>query len=236
MFSGIVAGTGVVRSVRNRNGSLRLEVDLRRHARGVAKGDSVCVSGVCLTLVARTGTRGRFDVVPETLRRTYLGALQRGDVVNLERSLRMGDEIGGHLVTGHVDGVGTIASRRGAGDGAEIEVRVPARLAAFVFEKGSIAIDGVSLTVAGIHGTRCRIALIPETLARTTLGAKDTSDRVHVEVDGMVRAVVETVRRLRTRRRAAPRTSRSARPPARPRATRASPGSPRSSPRGARRR
>lgn len=228
MFSGIVSGTGRIRAWSGDGAVRRLTIDLGPLGKGLRAGASVCVSGVCLTLVAHRGGRAHFDVVPETLARTYLADLGPGDEVNLERSLRLGDEIGGHPVAGHVDGVGRIVRRREEGDGASIDVRLPRGLAAYVFKKGSIALDGVSLTVAGIRGAVARIALIPETLARTTLGSKGAGARVHVEVDAMARAVVETLRRatragIRTRKTATPRTSRSEPPRARPRASRASP-------------
>jgi riboflavin synthase len=169
MFTGIVERTGrVVRPGR------RLEIETGYD--DLKGGESVCVSGVCLTVARRTGTRAGFDVVPETISRTTLGTLRRGDAVNLERALRAGDRLGGHVVQGHVDGTGRVA-RAGA------VLRIETSLAAQLVPKGSVAVDGVSLTVVEAGTDFFTVALIPTTRRLTTLGKLRRGARVNVEVD-----------------------------------------------------
>jgi riboflavin synthase alpha subunit len=157
--------------------------------RDLRPGDSVAVSGVCLTVVARTEDTFQVQVVPETLSRTSLGQLVPGDVVNLERALRWGDRLGGHLVLGHVDGVATVEALVPQGDQVWLEVSVPPGLVRYLPEKGFAALDGVSLTVAARHPTRHTVAfaLIPETRARTTLGRLAVGQRLNLEVDPLAR-------------------------------------------------
>jgi riboflavin synthase alpha subunit len=217
MFAGIVAGIGFVRSKRRRGDGLRIVVDLGRLSRGLRRGDSVALSGVCLTSIGRRAAAVTFDVVPETLRRTRLGSLESGDPVHVERAIRWGDEIGGHLVSGHVDGLARVIGIRRAGDTAELVVEVPRRLTPLVATQGSIALDGVSLTVAEKRGSRVRIALVSHTLAVTTLGSRRPGDLLHVEVDSLARIAFEAMRafaraRPRTPRRELRRRPRSARP------------------------
>jgi riboflavin synthase len=178
MFTGIVEELGAVRA----QGDGRLEVSCRTVVDS-AVGDSVCVNGACLTVVERSGDGLRFDVAPETLDRTDLGALRPGDGVNLERPVTLLTRLGGHLVQGHVDGVAVVEALEREGAGATLELRLPPPLERYVVEKGSIAIDGVSLTVARVAGGTVTIALIPHTLAATTLGGLRSGDGVNVEVD-----------------------------------------------------
>ncbi|MDQ7851255.1 MAG: riboflavin synthase, partial [Armatimonadota bacterium] len=149
----------------------------------LAPGQSLAVDGVCLTVVALEGDTALFDLAAETLRRTTLGRLRPGASVNLERPLAAGARLGGHFVQGHVDGVGTIMKVTPEGDGVWMEVALPPGLARYVAEKGSLALDGVSLTVAAVEDDRCAVALIPHTLAVTTLGRKGPGDPLNVEVD-----------------------------------------------------
>ncbi len=162
---------------------LRLLVDLGPLVDGVRVGDSVSLSGACLTVTALSGSRAAFDVVPETLGKTYLGDLAPGARLNVERALKAGDRFGGHFVQGHVDGVGRVARRAPEGTQETLEVACDPRLTDLMIEKGSVALDGVSLTLVGVAGGRFTVALIPHTLAVTTLGAKRAGDPVHVECD-----------------------------------------------------
>ena len=186
MFTGIVLELGTVAAF---DGS-RLVVAAPDTAADARVGDSVSVAGVCLTVVeAEKGTLA-FDVVPETLSRTALGALESGDTLNLEPSLRVGDRLGGHVVQGHVDAVGRVRSVTPEEDSRRIWVDAPPAVLAYCIEKGSIAVDGVSLTVAGLDDDGFEVALIPHTLAVTTLGRLAPGDELNLEAD-MLGKVVE---------------------------------------------
>jgi riboflavin synthase len=197
MFTGIVEGTGTVVAPARPGadgGAARLEVQAPWLAGELAVGDSVAVDGCCLTVVASGPDRFAVDVVPETLRRTALGARAAGARVNLERPLALGGRLGGHLVQGHVDGVGRVLDRRPAGESDEVTLELPEPLARYVVEKGSIAVDGVSLTVAGVGDGRFTVALVPHTLATTTLAERAPGDPVHLEVDVVAKYVERLVR------------------------------------------
>ena len=182
MFTGIIRHVGVVEAVRRSAGGARLAIDLGPLAKGLAPGDSVAVNGVCLTAAEVRGSRVEFDVVSETLSRTTLGALGPGDPVNLERALAVGGRLDGHLVQGHVDGVATVhAVSTGAQRGLEFDA--PPDLAAAMVPKGSVAVDGVSLTLVDVAAGRFSVALVPTTLAETTLARLRVGDRVNVETD-----------------------------------------------------
>jgi len=155
----------------------------------LALGESVANSGACLTVVERGGGLVGFDAVPETLARTIIGGWRPGTRVNLERALRLSDRLGGHLVAGHVDAVGEVLARKPEGQGARLTISLPPALAPLVAEKGSVAIDGVSLTVASAGRDRFEVALIPETLARTTLGEATPGRLVNLEADVVARHV-----------------------------------------------
>jgi riboflavin synthase len=197
MFTGIVEGTGTVVTMDRPpagGGAARMEVEAPWLAGGLAVGDSVAVDGCCLTVVAGGPDRFAADVVAETLRRTALGRLTAGARVNLERPLALGGRLGGHLVQGHVDGVGQVLERRAVGEGGEeVKVELPDDLARYVVEKGSIAVDGVSLTVAGVGDGWFAVALVPHTLATTTLGERAPGDPVHLEVDVVAKYVERLV-------------------------------------------
>jgi riboflavin synthase len=189
--------TGLVREVGDVVGfdGARLTVAAPATAAGVDIGDSISVDGVCLTVVARDGSTLRFDAVPETLGRTSLGDLAPGSRVNLEPALRAGDPLGGHYVQGHVDGVGSVRSVEPEGDGKRTAFAAPAELLRYVVEKGSIAVQGTSLTVAAVDGTGFEVALIPHTLEATTLGALQPGDRVNLEADVLAKYVEKLVGR-----------------------------------------
>jgi riboflavin synthase len=190
MFTGLVSDLGAVERIEPRDGGARIALRPRSlPVDDLALGESVCCSGACLTVAARGGGLVAFDAVPETLARTTLGSWRPGTPVNLERALRLSDRLGGHLVAGHVDAVGEVLSRAAEGQGARLAVSLPEAIAALVAEKGSIAVDGVSLTVARAHRDRFEVALIPETLARTTLGEARPGSRVNLEADVIARHV-----------------------------------------------
>jgi riboflavin synthase len=178
MFTGLVAGTGTIRSLSD--GRLEVETPL---AAELTPGDSIAVNGVCLTALDPTSDGFRADVMPETLRRTSLGPLGSGDPVNLELPLRASDRLGGHFVQGHADGTGTVESLREEGFARVVRIAAPPELLRYVVEKGSIAVDGVSLTVSAVDEEAFEVSLIPETLERTTLGAAAPGRTVNLEVD-----------------------------------------------------
>jgi riboflavin synthase len=186
MFSGIVAAVGKVSAVTPTAGGLRLCVDAGGlDLRDVSIGDSIAVNGVCLTVVARGSSGFDADVSRETLNTT--AGFSAGTAVNLEKALRLADRLGGHLVSGHVDAVGVVARLAELGDNRLLAVTVPGDLARYVARKGSVAVDGVSLTVNEISAAEFAVNLIPHTLAATNLGARVTGDRVNLEVDLMAR-------------------------------------------------
>jgi riboflavin synthase len=188
MFTGIVETLGTVDSIQSTGHSSRL-VLRASILDDIVGGDSVAVNGVCLTATAVSDGSFAADVMAETLRRTSLGSLEAGDPVNLERAVTASTRLGGHVVQGHVDGVGQLTRRAPAGEFDEISIQLPESLLPYVVEKGSIAIDGVSLTVAAIAGNEITIGLIPETLQRTTLGRRGVGDAVNIEVDVMAKYV-----------------------------------------------
>jgi len=182
MFTGLVEEIGTVKS-RTGGAVARLVIASSRVIGDVSVGDSVSVSGVCLTVTSIGDGELTFDAVPETLSRSTLTDLRPGDRVNLEASLRAGKMIGGHFVQGHVDGVGTVESIRRLGESAEARVNAPPAILRYVVEKGSIAVDGISLTVASVDEAGFAVAVIPHTLEVTTLGLKRPGDGVNLEVD-----------------------------------------------------
>jgi riboflavin synthase alpha subunit len=196
MFTGIIQAVGVVRSRRPQPAGARLEVDAPDLERPIPDGASICVSGVCLTVVASDSTRIFFDVVPETLSRSTLGSLPAGRRVNLEPSLRADGRLDGHIVQGHVDGQARVRRIERSADGQRWTFAAQADLMPYVIPKGSIAVDGVSLTIAKVEGSTFCVALIPTTLERTTLGELRVGDAVNVETDIIARTVVGTLRRL----------------------------------------
>ena len=192
MFTGIVEECGRVATT----GAGRLVVDARTVVRDSDVGASLSVNGVCLTVVERTDTSLRFDLSEQTLERTCLGDLRPGDPVNLERPVTLVARLGGHLVQGHVDGVGhvTRVELDGSG-GARVSIRLPGELSRYIVERGSIAIDGVSLTIAAVDDDEITVALIPHTLAVTTLGLATPGRRLNVEADVIARYVERSMER-----------------------------------------
>jgi riboflavin synthase len=189
VFTGLVAGTGTVRSLRDG----RLEVDSEL-AEELATGDSIAVNGVCLTAVDTSADGFAAEVMPETLRRSSLGPLDAGDEVNLELPLRASDRLGGHVVQGHVDATGTVEDVREEGFSRVVRVAAAPDLLRYVVEKGSIAVDGVSLTVSAVDADAFEVSLIPETLERTTFGSAAPGRTVNLEVDVFAKYVEKLTR------------------------------------------
>jgi len=192
VFTGLVADLGTVHAVETTAGGVRLVVESRLTAE-LAEGDSVSVNGVCLTATAISGGRFSADVMHETLRRSSLAEAAGGARVNLELPLRASDRMGGHVVQGHVDGVGTVAEVREEGFARVVTVHAPPELLRYVVEKGSVAIDGISLTVAAVTDRTLSVSLIPETLERTNLGGAAPGTRVNLEVDVLAKYVEKLV-------------------------------------------
>jgi riboflavin synthase len=186
MFTGLVADLGTVTAVDAGEDGARLTVATALELR---EGDSVAVNGVCLTATSAPGGAFTADVMQETLRRSSLGALEEGARVNLELSLRADDRLGGHFVQGHVDGLGTVWDVRREGFSQVVTIGAPPEIMRYVIEKGSIAVDGVSLTVSGLGDDWFQVSLIPETLERTVLGAASTGTPVNLEVDVLAKYV-----------------------------------------------
>jgi len=192
MFTGLVTDIGEVLGVDERaEGLRRLTIGCRYDPASIAIGASICCSGVCMTAVATgtSGGRGTFcvDAAAETLRLTTVGRWTKGTHINLERSLKIGDELGGHLVSGHVDGLAEVVARENLTGMARFALRVPKPLARFVAQKGSVALDGVSLTVNDVDGDTFSVLIIPHTLGVTTFGALKAGDALNLEVDVMAR-------------------------------------------------
>jgi riboflavin synthase len=187
MFTGLIEGMGRVAAVIPGEGLTRLTVETPFAGDALTPGESIAVDGVCLTAAAVDAHGFSADAVAETLRLTTLSALRPGDPVNLERALRVGDRLGGHLVQGHVDGTAEVLEVRRLGGDVRLRVSLPAALGPYVALKGSIALSGVSLTVAGLEPGAFTVALVPETLSRTTLGRLGAGGRVNVEVDLLAR-------------------------------------------------
>ena len=192
MFTGIVTDLGEVRSVKPRADNLvRLAISCGYPRDGIALGASIACNGVCMTVVDTGEDSGRtwfaVDAAAETLRLTTVGRWKQGERINLERALKMGDELGGHLVSGHVDGLARVLTREDLTDMARFTLRAPHALARFIAPKGSVALDGVSLTVNTVEGDDFSVLIIPHTLQVTTFGALKTGDEINLEIDTMAR-------------------------------------------------
>jgi len=191
MFTGIVEALGTVAEVIHEPPGQRLVVREPKLAAGAVIGESIAINGCCLTVVANSAKHGTLDFQagPETLSRTNLGELRPGSVVNLERSLKVSDRLDGHFVTGHIDGIGALAARHDEGDWSTCWFTSPRELAVQMASKGSVAVDGVSLTLVEVEAERFSVALIPHTLAVTTLGQLRVGDRVNLETDVLAKYV-----------------------------------------------
>ncbi len=202
MFTGLISDVGTIREITRSNDTTRLRIACHYDADSIALGASIACSGPCLTAVAVAAQGGEtvFDVeaARETLERTTLGAWAVGGAINLERSLKIGDELGGHLVSGHVDGIATVVARTDYGTTTRFDIEVPGPLGRFIAEKGSVALDGTSLTVNSVEGNRFSVLLIPHSLAVTTWHAVTVGSRLNIEVDQMARYAARLAETART--------------------------------------
>ncbi len=186
MFTGIVEGLGAIKKFDKKTTNLsaaRMQVDLGKLAKGLKVGHSVAINGVCLTVTKISKNQAEFEMINETMKRTDLGTLERGDKVNIERSLKVGERMEGHFVLGHVDGTGKITKIEKMPKEIKIWIGIPKKLARHVVKKGSIAIDGISLTLADVIKNKISVCIIPHTMKITNLGLKKIGDKVNIETD-----------------------------------------------------
>ncbi len=183
MFTGLVAELGTVQKLARQGNSYHLTVSAKKIMANLKIGDSVAVNGACLTVVKMSSDGFTADVMPETVRLTNIGSLNAGDKVNLERTLRLCDGLDGHIVSGHVEGLGMIAAQRNDGIAVVVTIDTPQELLKYIIKKGSIAIDGISLTVTEVTSSTFSVSLIPHTAKETTLGFKTVGDTVNLETD-----------------------------------------------------
>ena len=195
MFTGIVQGIGQIISLSEVNTVTTVEIKLP-NVDNLAIGASVSINGVCLTVVKIDSDIVQFDIINETMERTNLGDLTISDSVNIERSLKFGDEVGGHILSGHIFGTGIISAKTKTGDQMSLSIIAPPSIRKYLTEKGYIAIDGISLTVGHVDNGVFDLHIIPETMRLTTLDAKDIGDVVNIEVDSNTQLIVETIERL----------------------------------------
>ncbi|NVM56528.1 MAG: riboflavin synthase [Desulfobacterales bacterium] len=190
MFTGIIEGLGTVKSVIRTGGGVSMDIQAGFPLNNVRIGDSIAVSGACLTVVHLQNDAFKVDVAPETLSKTTLGQIKVGDRVNLERALRLGDHLSGHLVTGHVDGIGKVTAKRTVGNATLFTFGISEDLSRYIVQKGSVAVDGISLTVNACYRAAFEVSIIPHTASITTMGFKKVGDMVNIETD-MVGKYVE---------------------------------------------
>ena len=195
MYTGIVAGTAPVIEIEDGEIIRSLTINLDGYLENLKIGASVALDGVCMTVVSIEDTLVKFDAIEETLNRTTLGRLEVGSIVNVERSLRMGDELGGHIISGHVLMVAKIIDRVERGKGTDFLIENPLEARPYILEKGFISIDGMSLTIGNITDESFSLHIIPETLRITTISNKKAGDYVNIEIDSRTQAVVDTIRR-----------------------------------------
>ena len=195
MFTGIVQGKGEIVSIESGNEITTFQIRVPS-TEGLQIGASLSIDGVCLTATAFTDDIVSFDVIPETLDKTTLGQLEEGHNVNVERSLRYGDEVGGHLLSGHIIGRGLVSKAERVGDGAQYSIIAPPDVRKYIASKGYVGIDGISLTIGDVSEDHFDLHLIPETLRLTTIGEKQIGDAVNLEIDSTTMMIVETVERM----------------------------------------
>jgi len=195
MFTGIVQGLGTIESIEEGDGITTFCVACP-DTQDLAIGASVAIDGVCLTATSIKGELVTFDVIPETMERTTLGERVVDDEVNIERSLRYGDEVGGHLLSGHIIGRGLVTYSESVGEGAQLKIKAPPSIQKYIQTKGYIGIDGISLTLGEVVENEFDLHIIPETLRLTTLNSKQAGDAVNIEIDSTTMMIVETVERL----------------------------------------
>ena len=195
MYTGIVAGTAPILSIEERDGVRCFTIDLTGFDDGLEIGASVSLDGVCMTVVGIESGRVGFDAIEETLERTTLADSSNGDVLNVERSLKLGDELGGHMLSGHVMCTAEILERAEVGEGVDLRISIPDEVRPYILEKGYVAVDGMSLTVGRVDDSGFDLHIIPETLRVTTIGQKEVGGSVNIEVDSQTQAIVDTLSR-----------------------------------------
>lgn len=203
MFTGIVQAQALVQRIERKGDIITITLNFpNEYLNGIEVGASVSVHGCCLTVTSFTQTEATFDMVPETISRTSFKNLQEGDLLNVERSLKFGDEVGGHILSGHVDVVASIANIEKLEHSQIVTFQLPTEWTKYVFEKGYVALNGASLTITHVDrdSSRFRVSLIPETLAKTTFGTAKGGDAVNVEIDRSTQAIVDTVERVLAQR------------------------------------
>lgn len=200
MFTGIVAASCEVVATEQGEEVRSIVVDLGGYDDDLEIGASVAIDGVCMTVVSSIDGHVTFEAIPETLERTTVGLLKQGSRVNIERSLRMGDELGGHILSGHIMSTARILQRTQKGEGIDLLIEHQADTKPYILEKGYIAVDGMSLTVGEVQSEGFNLHIIPETLRITTIGAKTEGDLVNIEVDSRTQAVVDTIRSMEVER------------------------------------
>ncbi len=195
MFTGIVAGTSPIINIEQKDIVRSLTLNLEGFVMGLEIGASVSLDGVCMTVVSIDGNLVTFDAIEETLNRTTLGKLSVGSLVNIERSLKMGDELGGHIISGHVLTTAKILQIVNKGEGIDMMIENPPEVNQYILEKGYISIDGMSLTIGKVSEDNFSLHIIPETLRITTIGHKNVGDYVNIEIDSRTQAIVDTIRK-----------------------------------------
>ena len=195
MFTGIVQGTAKVVEIDNKESINTIFIDFP-NVQFLQIGASVSIDGVCLTVTEINNSIVSFDVIQETLSRTTLGDLEVDSIVNYERSLKFGDEIGGHLLSGHIIATGLVGDKVESGDGLDLSILVPSSIEKYIMEKGYVAIDGISLTIGDVTNSRFNLHIIPETIRQTTINSKQVGDAVNIEIDSTTQTIVSTVERV----------------------------------------
>ncbi|RPG77056.1 MAG: riboflavin synthase subunit alpha [Euryarchaeota archaeon TMED248] len=195
MFTGIVQGTAKIVDIENKESINTIVIDLP-NVESLEIGASVSIDGVCLTVTEINNSKVSFDVIQETLSRTTLGHLEAGSMVNFERSLKFGDEIGGHLLSGHIIATGLVGDKVESGEGVDLSILVPLSIEKYIMEKGYVAIDGISLTIGEVIDSRFNLHIIPETIRQTTINSKQVGDAVNIEIDSTTQTIVSTVERI----------------------------------------
>ena len=195
MFTGIVQGIGEIAEVIEGETIKSFKIELP-NTESLEIGASVSVDGVCLTATSIQNQIASFDVIKETLTRTTLGQLEKGDIVNIERSLKFGDEIGGHLLSGHIIATGLVNEKIDSGEGMDLSIIAPPSIEKFLIKKGYVAIDGISLTIGEVSNSRFNLHIIPETMKQTKIASKQVGDAVNIEIDSTTQTIVSTVERI----------------------------------------
>ena len=195
MFTGIVQGTAKIVDIENKESINTIVIQLP-NVESLEIGASVSIDGVCLTVTEINNSKVSFDVIQETLSRTTLGHLEAGSMVNFERSLKFGDEIGGHLLSGHIIATGLVGDKVESGEGVDLSILVPLSIEKYIMEKGYVAIDGISLTIGEVIDSRFNLHIIPETIRQTTINSKQVGDAVNIEIDSTTQTIVSTVERI----------------------------------------